>query len=299
MPESRYSVFRYSIVSDQGELVDPSNHMAEFEAVRGEKAPYRVSDPELHDYKNFIFDIVEVPAPDGVTAFSFGVGYKITSRVEHYLDPDTEKVTLQERPADDMRFTRGVFVPDLSVAAFRDGSGDSLAAASGIGRTKAIFDIYSQGEFGFEMTASAEEVEKAVANLQLVKMSFDVRPFNPHPANPGLELHELMNRAKVGKLTATATPFEGGQMTGDAGGLVSEVQGLTRKHYGHYGIVAKTDDGATVSYKKRPFKGDREKDQKEEEKPRLLNISVERGDHEINEEARVVKAILEIYGDEE
>jgi len=298
MPSSNYAVFKYQI-QDGGEEINSDEHYAAFTEMKGKQAPYRIRDPETHDFKNFIFDLQEFEA-EGTKYFSFGVGYQISERPEQQYDPDTEKVRLVMRDANDMRYTRGVFVPSLGASAFRDGSGTFLAAAGGIGRVKAIFDTHSELDFLHELTASKADVSSAIKNLKLVEMKFTVRPFNPHPSNPGIELDKLLRTANVGKLTATAKPFEGGSMNPQEGGLVSEAQGLVDKGYGQSGLTANTSDGATVKYKPKPFSGDKEKDQSADEKPRLLHITVERDDgDDLTEEKRIVRALVEIFTDDE
>jgi hypothetical protein len=298
VPQSNYAVFRYQIFDD-ADAIDLSSHFDAFDDLKGKPAPYRIRDPEGHDFKNFIFDLQKLEI-DGVEFFSFGVGYQITERPEQQYDDRTEKISLVMRDANDMRYTRGVFVPAIGASAFKDGSGNQLNASGGIGRVKAIFESHSEMEFHSELTASKTDVASAIKNLDLVEMKFTVRPFNPHPSNPGIELDKLLRTANVGKLTATAKPFDGGNLSPSDGGLVSEAQGLVEKGYGQSGITANTSDGATVKYKPKPFSGDKEKDQATEEKPRLLHVSVEKEPgNEPAEEKRIVSALIEIFKDEQ
>lgn len=290
MPDSSYAVFKYHLF-DGDDLVVGDNHFAAFDEVKGRPAPYRLRDPEQHDFKNFIFDLQHF-RDEGLGYFTFGVGYQITERPEQQYNAETEKISLVMRDANDMRYTRGVFVPSIGASAFRDASGNQLAATGGAGRVRAIFETHSELDFQYDLTATKEDVSSAIRNLRLVEMKFTVRPFNPHPANPGIELDKLLRTAKVGKLTATAKPADGGALSPDNGGLVSEAQGLVEKGYGQSGLTATTEDGATVKYKPRVFSGDKEKDQATTEKPRQLHISVER---EVGEEKRIAKALMEIF----
>lgn len=294
MATVRYAVYRYSMYDSDEGLVPHDTHYDIFKSIKGLKAPYRVRDVQEHDLTNFIFDLEE--SQRGVTSyFKFGVGYQITSRMERQLDPRSEKIRQVFIDANDMRFTRGIFIPELGVCGFRDGSGDNISATGGAGRVQAIFETYSEFYPDFEFTASQQDLERAVHRLKLIEMKFEVRPFNPHPSIPGMELHALLEKAKVGKLTATARPHEGGAMIDESGGLVSEVQGMSNKAYGQYGITAKTEEGATVTYKKKTLTGDRDKDQATQEKPKQLHISVEKGESEAENEIRLVGALVEMY----
>ena len=279
-----------------GEPIAWQSHFKECESVKGKKAAYRVRDTQESDLRNFIFDI----GSDKISEepyFSFGVGYQITERLVKVLNPDTEKIDLVRHRADEMRYTRGVFLPRIGVTAFRDGSGDDIGAVGGIGRTAAILEQFSDVVLDFELTARQEDVDRAVDRLRLMEMRFEVRPFNPHPRNPGLVLSGLMEKAKVGNLNAVAKPYEGGALSPESGGVVSEVRGLSDASYGHFGITATTKEGATVVYKKRKLSGDREKDQAADEKPRLMLISVERTDlWDEGEVKRIAQALIELYG---
>ena len=294
LADSNYAVFKYNVF-DGDDQTSSDTHFSYFDDIKGQAAPYRLKDPETHDFKNFVFDLKKFDAED-LSFFTFGVGYQITERPEQQFDPQTEKIRMVMRDANDMRYTRGIIVPSIGASAFKDGSGNQLAASGGAGRVKAIFETHSELEFRYEVTASKEDVAAAISNLSLVEMKFTVRPFNPHPSNPGIELDKLLRTAKVGKLTATAKPADGGALSPDDGGLVSEAQGLVEKGYGQSGLTANTEDGATVRYKPRSFSGDKEKDQAVAEKPRQLHITVEKmpGD-EASEEKRIAKALTEIF----
>ena len=141
MNTSRYAVFRYQVKDEDEGSVHAESHFGSFEGVWGKKAPYRVRDPETNDFENFIFDLQSVEKEE-LKFFYFGVGYQITEKPEHQFDPNTGKVQLVMRDANDMRYTRGVFLPGFQVAAFKEGSGDFLSATGGIGRVASIFDYH-------------------------------------------------------------------------------------------------------------------------------------------------------------
>ncbi|MDF2232210.1 hypothetical protein P2H44_06550 [Albimonas sp. CAU 1670] len=293
-----FAIFRYTMSNSEGEEIDHSHHLAEFDNIKGKKAPYRVRDPEKNDEKHFVFDISDSKL-SGLDYFSFGVGYQITERLERQLNPRTEKISPVYRDANDMRYTRAVFVPAYGVCAFRDGSGDDLSATGGAGRVRAIFEHHGEIAFDYIATANRNDVSKALKKLRLIELTFEVRPFNPHPSVPGDELHKLLSIAKVDKFTGKARPADGGHMVPDSGGLVSEVDGLTQKSYGHLGLKATTSEGAEVVYKKKKLQGDREKDQAAEERPQVLFVSVEKMGSDEAEELQIVRALRELFESDE
>ena len=296
MRTSKYAIFRYWFLDDDGKSLKHNGQLEVLEELRGQKAPYRARDPQPDDFKNFIFDVEEKEI-NGYKYISFGIGYIVEFRVERRLNRDTEKVEVAMVESDDLRSTRAVLVPRFGVSAFKDGSGDQVSATGGAGRTSAIVAMYTEGAAEFEETASQQDVDQAMERLRLVEMTFDVRPFNPHPSVPGDMLHELLQKANVGKMSAKTTPHPGGGLTTDEEGIVSEARGMSAKGYGHFGIKAETEAGAQVSYKKPPLRGEVDKDLTAEEKPKLLRIAVEKSEVDEEEETAIVEAMIEIFGD--
>jgi hypothetical protein len=292
--KSTWVFYRYVMLDENDEVIAPSGHADILESVKGAGAPYRVREPSLADAKNFLMQLRQEQV-DGEQCAIFVVGHTVDVRVEHRYDPKSDRIQLEEVDADDMRFTNAIMAPRLRIVAVKQGSGDRLPANSGIGRLRAIIEWNSKNALDYERTASHDDVVQAMKKLNLEEFSFDVRPFNPHPSLPGDQLHELMKKAKAGRLSGKAYPMPGGGMKNDPDGLVSEAVGLSEKGYGQFGIKGRTDSGAELTYQKHKMRGQTDKDIDLQEKPTNLRISVPVDDGVATEHEYVVKTMKELF----
>lgn len=292
--KASWDFYRYAILDEYDETILHSRHTNVLSAVKGIGAPYRVREPKVADLNNFLMELREEEIEDeGCSVFI--VGHTIDIRVEHRYNVESDRVELAEVPANDMRFTNIILVPRLRIVAAKQGSGDRLASNSGIGRLRAIVEYNSQYSFNYERTASHDDVMTAMQNLLLEEFTFDVRPFNPHPSLPGQQLHELMKKAKAGRLSAKAYPETGSGMKNDPEGIVAEAVGLSKKGYGQFGIAGRTTSGAYLTYQKHRHQGHAEKDISQQEKPTNIRISVPTdGDH-VTEHQYVVRTMKELF----
>ncbi|HBC14316.1 MAG: hypothetical protein CMH88_15615 [Oceanibulbus sp.] len=295
MRYASYVLYRYAIFDGADDLVEHERHRKIVRSARGEGAPYRSRDPGAGDLNNYIMRY-KSKTIEGEKASVFDVGYKIASRVENRWDETTDEFDLVKTTANDVVFTRVILIPKLGLAAVKDGSGDRLPARSGIGRTRSIIEFVTDYTFDYAKTAEFDDVERAMKLYRVVEFDFKVRPFNPHPKNPGDRLHELMQIAKVGSLRGHAEPSAAGGMKKEEEGLLDEVVGLSKSGYGRFNLKAETNTGAKIAFGQTRFTGDREKDEAASQRPRELKVSVPRDDVESREEAQVVKVIKELFG---
>lgn len=231
----------------------------------------------------------------GELALVFDVGYVIKSRVEHRWNQRRDEYDMVDVEADDTVFTRLVAVPRLRIVAAKDGSGDRLPAPSAMARLRSIIETNSEYDFQYERTARQDDVEAAVARLRLTEFTFEVRPFNPHPKNPGEKLDELLKVAHVQRFKGKAEAAPAARMSSADEGLISEAMGLSRAGYGQYSLKGETPGGALVSYAKPTFSSDREKNEAAAARPRALKVTVPRDDPDMTEEEYVVGVIKELF----
>lgn len=295
MRYASYIFYRYYIYDEADDFVDHSQHRQIVRSAKGEGAPYRSKDPSAGDLNNYIMRYKSKKIEDE-SASVFDVGYKIASRVENRWNERDDEFELVDTPANDVVFTRVILVPKLGIAAVKDGSGDRLPARSGIARTRSIIEFLTDYSFEYSKTAEMDDVEKAMQLYRVVEFDFKVRPFNPHPKNPGDKLDELMNIAKVGSLRGHAEPSASEGMEKKEDGLLDEVVGLSKEGYGQFKLKAETPSGAKLTYGQPRFTGDRDKNEAASQRPRELKVSVPKNDSESREDAQVVKVMKELFG---
>lgn len=290
-----YILFRYHLYDEADGPVSPIEDRDVIQSVRGKAAPYRTSDPNPDNYNNYVMR-VRPENIEGELVLIFDVGYRISRRVEHRWNRRKDEYDLVDVEADDTVFTRLVAIPRLRVIGAKDGTGDRLAATSAMGRLKAIVNTHSDYSFQYERTASQEDVEAAIARLRLTEFAFEVRPFNPHPSNPGEKLDELLKVAHVQRFRGKAQASPAARMNADEDGLISEAIGLSKAGYGQFAVKGETESGVVVSYAKPTFSPERDRNEAAAGRARALKVAVPRDDPEMTEEEYVVRVILELFG---
>lgn len=286
--------FRYVMLDEYEDVIAAREHARILDEIKGLPAPYRNSDPAPKDINNLVMELRHQDIR-GEKCSVFAVGYNIGTRVERRYNRRADRVDLREAPADDMRLTSVIMVPRLRMVAARDGSGERLSALSGVGRLRAIIEHNTGCSFKFERTASHDDVIRAMANLELEEFTFEVRPFNPHPAIPGQKLHDLMKPNGIGKLSAKAIPEAGNSMNSGPEGLIPEATGMSARGYGQFGLKGRTETGAEIKFQKPKFVGDKAKDVDQQEKPTALRVTVPIDDDDMNEYEYVVQTMRELF----
>ena len=292
--KSTWVYFRYTMFDEYDDVIGAREHAQILEEVKGLPAPYRNRDPAPKDINNILMQLRHEQV-DGEKCSLFVIGYKISDRVERRYNEREDRVDLESAPADDMRVTGLIMVPRLRMIAVRDGSGERLSAVSGAGRLRAVIEYNLDCGFNFERTSSHDDVVRAMANLALEEFTFEVRPFNPHPTNPGQKLHDLMKPNEIGNLKAKATPAAGGAMHSGTEGLIPEATGMSEKGYGQFGLVGRTESGAQIKFQKPRFVGETAKDVDQQEKPTALRVTVPVDDGEMTEYEYVVHTMKELF----
>jgi hypothetical protein len=218
-------------------------------------------------------------------------------RVERRWNEEEDEYQIVPVTADDLIFTSFIALPRLGVIAARDGTTNQLSALSGMGRLRSIMATHSDYVFRYSRSAEPADVDRAMASLRLTEFSFDVRPFNPHPRNPGEKLDALMKEAGVARFRGKAQPANTSSMKPDDDGIIAEAVGLARAGYGQFALKAETETGAKLSYGKPPFEHDRERSAAAAERPRMLKVAVPHDDPDMTEQEHVVSVMLELFGD--
>lgn len=289
-----YVLYRYEVTDEDDNVVGGRAHHAMLEDSRGKPTSYRAEDTST-TRKNTLMRL----RPEHIHeefVLTFDVGYSITERLERRWDTEADEYNRVSVSADDLIFTSFVLIPRLSVVAVRDGHTDQLSASAGMGRLRSIIENHSDYWFRYSKSANPDDVDHAMRTFRLTEFSFDVRPFNPHPAAPGERLHELMIEAGVGRFRGKAEPSSTKPMSAEEEGLVAEAVGLSRKGYGQFSLKAETESGAKLTFGKPPFQQDRERSAAAAERPRMLKVAVPYDDPDMTEQEHVVSVMLELFG---
>jgi hypothetical protein len=222
---------------------------------------------------------------------------ELTGRSAATYDAEADEVTVDWHPGRSIRFATFIAIPRLGVLAVSDRAGDHfLSAKAGISRFKAVFrSMVEEGEADIMLAASHADVRRALGEWSLSRFSFTVRPFNPHPSDPGRTLSDLFDRDGIGKVTGRAEAAPGKIMQMHSGGYIEETLGLTEKGYGQVGVEGETPSGRRASVAKPSFSPERKTNEKRQTEPQVLRVFVDVKDNRAEEAEEAARALLEFY----
>jgi hypothetical protein len=150
-------------------------------------------------------------------------------------------------------------------------------------------------DFSAVPAGSPQDLRKAVETWDLDQFTFQVRPFNPHPSNPGELLSDLMAKDSVAELRGVALPLEGEHIHPADEGLVKEALGLADEGYGTFGASGRTPSGAEAIIKKQSFSRDRGKNLEKLKGPQQVRVYIS-GEDENTRIAQAVSVLVEFFG---
>lgn len=248
---------------------------------------YRKPDPGPNDFDTYIIG-PRAGTRRGEPFLTWQVCRDISFRQVRRPDRRSQVVEFEFEETDDCVLSRIVALPRLGVLAAEDGAGEGkLAGWSAIRRFEAIVRAHSRLEFSAQPAGSPEDLRRAIETWELEKFSFQARPFNPHPSNPGKVLSDMMKADGVGELRGQALPVEGAYIKPKEEGIVQETLGLAEKGYATYGATARTPSGAEAVVKKQQFSHDRHKNLERLRGAQQLRVYVDGTD----DEKRIVQAV--------
>lgn len=220
---------------------------------------------------------------------------KFRGRTRYQKDKDETVDDVVE--ADEIRHTKFLAVPSLKVFAVDDHISDrSLGARSAVSRFVAIIETLTKNEVTVSFAGTPQDAQRALDTWTLDQFSFTVRPFNPTPTKLGDKIHELLIADHVGSLRAVAISTDAKDMKDSHKGIIAEAKGLSDAGYGQYGASGKTPSGLQASLSKPKFEMDKEKNKQHQAQNRTLKIYIEDGKTLDEEEAAIVRALVDLYG---
>jgi hypothetical protein len=219
-------------------------------------------------------------------------------REDQHYDSDNDRIKTTVSETDAIKYARFVAIPSLGVIAVEDRSSDAnIPANSALSRMRTIVKRGIQkGNFYFEMGATIQDIEDALTDWELDVVSFTVRPFNPHPSDPGRQLHSIMEADNISRLTATAKPKPDQAIKSSDEGLVREAVGLVKEGYGQIGIEGRDKAGRRLKVKKLPFIDDRNRSLERLRKRMPLRVMIDPNEDSSETELEdVADALIAMY----
>ena len=292
-----YIFCRYVILDDE-DPITPDEEWQMLQEIKGQTIAYRVREPRSDDFDTFLMRPRRKQI-SGYTVHTWTVAQDVRLRKRSRADKRNDEIVDDTVETEEIRHTKFVGIPRLQVFAVDDSIGERfLGARSAVSRFAAIVEqLVSDSDVRVNFAGTSADAQKALETWKLDQFSFTVRPFNPTPRKPGDAMHELMIEDGIGTLRAVATPRDGEDMRDSHKGLISEAKGLTEAGYGQYGATGTTLDGIRASLSKPKFTMDKTKNQKAQAENRTLKVYIPRGGDIEEDEAAIVKALLDLYGE--
>lgn len=243
---------------------------------------YRVRDPQPHDRTNYIIQPRQT-SRYGHRVLTWVVCKDLNQRTVRRVDRRRQEVSFDFEDTEDCLLARIVALPDLGVMAAEDGTGEGhIGGWSAIKRFQAIAEASDAAiEFAATIAGTAQDLERAISQWDLDKFTFEARPFNPHPSNPGKVLSDLLATDGIGRIRATTLPRDGAHIVPQDDGIVRETLGLARAGYAVYGAEGTTPSGAEARLKKPKFSFDRDENRTRLSGPQQLRVHVDAEENNI------------------
>jgi hypothetical protein len=267
-----------------------------FAQIKGRPIAHRVRDPSPDDATTFLMKprLKKVGTVDVLTwSVADQIGYRELTRYDK--TKDDEFSALEE--TDEIRRTKFIAVPSLGALAVEDRISErTLGARSAVSRFIALCAKLAKADARVVYAGTSQDVQKALDTWDLERFTFTVRPFNPTIRKPGDKLDELLKSDHVGVMQGVAFPSGEASMKDSHEGLIAETKGLTDHGYGQIGATGTTPEGFRAALSKPKFDMDKVKNKERQAANRTLKVYIPTGDSISEEEACVVKALIEMYG---
>lgn len=291
-----YVMCRYELTIHDRPL-SAAEQLEFLQRVRGRLVVHRKSDPSPDDADTLIMRPKKLQA-QRYNVLTWDVGQQLSGRSQAQYDPEADEVQHVWSDGRAVRYASFVAVPSLGALAINDRLSDIyLGAAAGISRMKTIVRNTIDGaDISITQAASHADSRRAIETWSLDRFEFVVRPFNPHPRDPGRTLSEIMARDNIGTLQGRAVPAPGQKMKSNEGGYIEETVGLSEAGYGQFGIRGRTPEGREVALKKPKFDLDKNKNETAQAAPHQLRVFLEPQDDDQTEYLEAAKALIEFYG---
>ncbi len=255
---------------------------------------YRKAEPTPDDFDTYLMR-PDMKNLESCNALALDVVRDVRFRQVTKTDRATQTVSANFEPTNEAELAHVVMIPSLGGLAVHDAVGDGhINGASAIRRFQTIVATIDGVIMNVTVAGTAQDLQKAVGTWDLDQFSFQARPFNPHPSNPGQLLSDLLSRDDVGEFRGIAVPKKGSHIHPADTGLVKEAIGLAEKGYGTYGVRGRTESGAEAIVKKQPFSHDRQTNLDRQKGPQQLRVYIE-GDSSTDLDIKTAQVLIEFF----
>lgn len=292
-----YVMCRYQMTMNDNPM--SSSEQFEFlQQVRGTLVSHRKSEPNIGNADTLVMRPKKLKV-GRYNVLTWDVGQELSGRSEAKYDRDNDEVQHVWSDGEAVRYATFVAVPRLGAVAVNDRLSDIfLGAAAGVARFKTIVRNTVDGaDITITQSATHADSRKAIATWTLDRFEYVVRPFNPHPRDPGRILSEIMARDNIGVLQGKAIPAAGRRMESNEDGYIEEVVGLSTAGYGQFGMRGRTPEGREVALKKPKFDLDKDKNESAQASPHQLRVFLDQQQNEQDEHIEAAKTLIEFYED--
>jgi hypothetical protein len=228
-----YKLYRYTLVDRNDRLVHPDKHFSEFDKAKGsddigELSPYRrKKDSVLMYLRDYHYDFIGL------------IGRHSTEREITTYGESEDATKLKNVVDDDYPHAPFVCLPRLGMIACVDGA--KLRADAAMARLHAILIHRRKLMFVVEAITETFDLRKAVKRFNLIEVTFEILPVNPHSDDLGLKLDESRKLDHIRRIVGTAQALPSDPMKLD-GGILTAIQQLQTSGHAKVGFVGRADD---------------------------------------------------------
>jgi hypothetical protein len=236
-----YKLYRYSLVGRNGRAIYADKHYSEFSRAKGaddfgELSPYRrKKDSVLMYLRDFHYDFIGL------------IGRHSTEREITAYDEREDETEIKKVVDDDYPHAPFVCMPRLGLIACVDGA--KLRADAAMSRLHNILAHRRKLLFVVEAITETFDLRKAIKRFNIIEVTFELLPVNPHSDDLGLKLDESRKIDHIRRIVGTAQALPSDPMKLD-GGLLTAIQQLQTSGHAKVGFVGRTDDKVEVKVEK-------------------------------------------------
>lgn len=267
-----YLFCKYEISSDEDELSTRAQRVFLSE-VQGQYIPYRRG--SRNEVNAIIMELRDVRYA-GPAAQEFKVGYQPGFRLKNTYRAVSDQMQTAVISDDNIKAAHIVMIPHYGCMAIEDRNGElNIPYRSALRAFRSIVRArLEEGEIEvFHLTP--EEASRALTEWELIQYDYTIRPLNPiRPSDFSWMRSEAMKKDGAAVDSGRLKPSKGARMDAD-GGIISETEKVVEAGYGQSGGRAITPEGHEAQVPKPTFHLDKEKNLKEQKKPRFLRIMIE------------------------
>lgn len=283
MPHRAFHFLRYQIIVDD-EILDAVGQRSFFIDNQGQPVPYKSWGAEQDDSSIRIME-PQAKTVSGRKVISTLIGLQPGVRTVVGYDAANQQRTRANTPDTHIKTAHLVLIPDLNAIAIQDRSNDLCIPASTATRVlRAIIRGFhgNDSDFSFVRLSNAE-IRAAMEQWSLTEYSYTIRPLNPVSLSDLTNLRsDKMKDENIARESAKLRAEEGEAMVPN-GGPIAQTQEMVEEGYGQNGFAGITPDGHRGQIPKPHFFMEKEKNLKEQAKPRPVRMVFEVDDHDVDE----------------